>query len=718
MLDLRYQSTTAARKRSARRSPIAFVTARTILLKGWQTSVQLLQAICAATSEILFLRGIIPGAMLLSAMLLQPAVLVMGLTGLLAAIAFARLTQLGQTYLNQSPFLYNPLLAGLSVGYLFQPSPAALFLSAASGVLVFLLTWTLAHILRTFLYLPVLSLPFIIVSWVIHLAAFRYAGLQAATVPAYAYTIGWPLPVEGFLRTLGLIFFLPNIWVGIVVVSLLLVNSRIQFLLAVFGYALGTTIRGNLTGTFDYVYYDPGALNFILVALAIGGFYLLPSPRSYVLSGIGVALSALLGEAIAIFWAAVALPVHALPYNLVTMLMLYLLGLAGHQLLVWYPQSSPEKTLDREIAARLRYQDSGRAIALPFTGRWVVWQGCDGQWTHQGIWRYAYDFVIRDEEESTYSGSGLQLTDYYAFQKPVRSPVRGWVVQVVSDLPDGAIGSVDRHHNWGNYVVLYDERGFYVEISHFAQHSIAVKPGDRIERGALLGRCGNSGYSPQPHIHIQVQLSPEVGSATVPFCFANAIADGKFQHECHPKVETILEPVPPDPTLSQAMNFPLDARLEFVATRKGKAVGQLRAKVRMAADGSFYLDSGKGKLFFGQDENKFMFHRLDGEDPWLALLWVALPQLPLVQPNGQQWQDYLPVGIVTTGLRRLLYQFASSFVPQLASARYVAQWQSRETLAGSLAIPGIKRQLSLSATFSPEGALLRVDVGDRALVRM
>ncbi|HBB31921.1 MAG TPA: hypothetical protein DC064_08990, partial [Cyanobacteria bacterium UBA9273] len=162
----------------------------------------------------------------------------------------------------------------------------------------------------------------------------------------------------------------------------------------------------------------------------------------------------------------------------------------------------------------------------------------------------------------------------------------------------------------------------------------------------------------------------------------------------------------------------LDARLEFVATRKGKAVGQLRAKVRMAADGSFYLDSGKGKLFFGQDENKFMFHRLDGEDPWLALLWVALPQLPLVQPNGQQWQDYLPVGIVTTGLRRLLYQFASSFVPQLASARYVAQWQSRETLAGSLAIPGIKRQLSLSATFSPEGALLRVDVGDRALVRM
>ena len=73
----------------------------------------------------------------------------------------------------------------------------------------------------------------------------------------------------------------------------------------------------------------------------------------------------------------------------------------------------------------------------------------------------------------------MQLTDYDAFQKPVLSPIRGWVVRVVRDLPDGAIGSVDSDHNWGNHVVLYDERGFYVEISHFAYNSIAVNQGAR-----------------------------------------------------------------------------------------------------------------------------------------------------------------------------------------------------------------------------------------------
>jgi urea transporter len=197
-----------------------------------QSGRYLICAVCDATAEILFLRGVKTGALLLSAMLLQPSVLVMGLMGVLATLVFARVTQLGQAYLERGPLLFNPLLAGLSVGYLFQLSPASLFLAATAGILAFILTYGLSHILYTYFLLPVLSLPFIAVSWIIHLAAFRYAGLQHAIVPAYAYSIGMPVYLEGFLRTLGLIFFLPNIWVGMVVAVLLLCNSRIQFLLA------------------------------------------------------------------------------------------------------------------------------------------------------------------------------------------------------------------------------------------------------------------------------------------------------------------------------------------------------------------------------------------------------------------------------------------------------------------------------------------------------
>jgi len=697
-----------------------------ILRSPLQYTLQLLRSICAATSEILFLRGIIPGALLLSAMLLQPSVLLLGLVALLAAIAFAHLTQVGQGYREQSPFLYNPFLAGLSVGYLFQLSPAALLLAAASGVLAFLLTWVLAHILRTFFYLPVLSLPFILVSWVVHLAAFRYAGLQAATVPVYAYSIGWALPVEGFLRTLGLIFFLPNVWVGMVVMALLVVNSRIQFFLAVAGYALGTTLRAVLTGTFAYVYYDAGALNFILVALAIGGFYLLPSPRSYLLSGVGVVLAALVGEAIAVFWTAVALPVHAMPYNLATLLMLYLLGLAGSQLLVRVPQASPEKTLDQEITNRLRYQGSGRTLALPIAGNWLVWQGFEGAWTHQGLWRYACDFLIQDDQGQTHRGNGSQLTDYYAFQKPILSPVRGWVVQVVQDLPDCAIGTVDADHNWGNAVVLYDERGFYVELSHFAQNSIAVKPGDRIERGTFLGRCGNSGYSPQPHLHLQVQLTPELGAATVPFSFTNLTIDGAWCQEGIPPTGAQVEPGISDATLAQAFSFTLESQLQFQVNHRdprqcdrqvNRPIGALNLTVRMAVDGTFYLDSGKARLYFSRTLDGFMFHTLEGEDPHLAMLLLAMPRLPFTRQVGQQWQDYLPIGRVISSWRRLLYPSASSLLPHLASARFTGQWQSPQQISGAIAIPGVRRPISTAVYFSRDGHLERICVGDRTLIR-
>jgi urea transporter/murein DD-endopeptidase MepM/ murein hydrolase activator NlpD len=611
------------------------------------------------------------------------------------------------------------------VGYLFQPSLSACFLAAAAGILTFLVTWTLAHFLQTWLWLPVLSLPFILVSWVVHLAAFRYAGLQQAVLPAHAYTIGLPLPLEGFLRTLGLIFFLPNVWVGMVVMLLLLLNSRIQLMLAICSYALGTTIRGILTGTFIYVYQDPAALNYILVALAIGGFYLLPSPRSYLLATISTILVALLSEAISVFWATVKLPVHALPYNLVTMMLLYLLIIMGSRSLASSPQASPEQTLDRELTARRRDRGSGRAISLPFFGAWDVWQGCDGEWTHQGLWRYAYDFVIRDDRGETYSGTGTQLSDYYAWRKPVLSPISGWVVRVVDDLPDGAIGTVDAEHNWGNYVVLHDERGFYVEISHFARDSIKVAQGDRIARGDFIGCCGNSGYSPQPHIHIQVQLTPEVGAATVPFSFANLIVDRVFCTEATPTQNSILSPIPPDRELAKALTFPLDTELHFRVLCREQNIGTLTIINRMAIlqrrgyanDGSFYFDSGKAKLFYSLDRDCFMCHRLEGADRDLGLLAIALPKLPLVHQTGQMWTDYLPIGLFVTGFLRAFYLFWSSFFPHLASATYLGQWQSGSTIMGTIAIPGVANQLHTAICFDISHQIVQINVGDRVLVR-
>ena len=45
-------------------------------------------------------------------------------------------------------------------------------------------------------------------------------------------------------------------------------------------------------------------------------------------------------------------------------------------------------------------------------------------------------------------------------------------------------------------------------LAHFKQGSIRVKAGDQVKRGQVLGLCGNSGNSSEPHIHYHLQHSP------------------------------------------------------------------------------------------------------------------------------------------------------------------------------------------------------------------
>jgi murein DD-endopeptidase MepM/ murein hydrolase activator NlpD len=44
--------------------------------------------------------------------------------------------------------------------------------------------------------------------------------------------------------------------------------------------------------------------------------------------------------------------------------------------------------------------------------------------------------------------------------------------------------------------------------------SVTVDPGQRVERGQQVGRCGYSGNSSEPHLHFQVQDHPDFATTT------------------------------------------------------------------------------------------------------------------------------------------------------------------------------------------------------------
>jgi urea transporter len=656
----------------------------------------LLHAVFRSYAEVFFLQGGIVGFLLFAVTMLNPRLGIAGFVAVLAAYAFARVIGMGKVFLESGFYTCNPLLVGLSVGHLFQLNALGLFFCVVAGVLTLLVTVAMANVFTTYLRLPLLSLPFVVVSSLVYMASLRYGNLLAAA----SHQPVWLTHV-----------------VGLALAALILSRSRILFLLAALGYLVGTTVRHWMLGSATKAHGDPLNFNFLLIAMAVGGVFLIPSVRSYLLAAITVALAPIVMDAIAGFWSYYGIPAFTLPFATVTLLALYTLGLVGSPHIAARIGLTPEETLDTHLANRLRYPGSERTLLPPFAGAWTVWQAFDGAWTHKGAWRFAYDFVLTDTDGKTHANAGAQLEDYYCFNKPVLAPVRGRIVAAVDDFPDSPINDPDKVNNWGNLLVIAEPRGWHVELSHFAAKSLRVKVGDWVERGTVLGLCGNSGYSPQPHIHVQAQLTETPGAATVPFSFVSYSEDGIAHANDLPKINGKVEALYPNKRLESVTNFVLDEEYRYAVKRRGHAQPDLVLTVRMALDGTFYFDSGAGVLYFGRFEGTYYAYRCDGSDARLRALFLALPRMPLACRDGLIWHDHVPVGLVASGLRGALVGVASSVWHRLARVRVTSRFVGEHRVETSVKSRALGVKQTGSVTFDRNKAFATVTYGDWELTR-
>lgn len=79
----------------------------------------------------------------------------------------------------------------------------------------------------------------------------------------------------------------------------------------------------------------------------------------------------------------------------------------------------------------------------------------------------------------------------------------------------------------GNFVVLEVAPGVFAHYAHLQPGSLTVKMGDRVRRGAVLGRLGQSGQASFPHLHFQVSnASTFEESEGLPFVFRAFVHTG------------------------------------------------------------------------------------------------------------------------------------------------------------------------------------------------
>ena len=543
---------------------------------------ELITSILHSYSVVFFSQNNIFGFLLLLVSFLNVNAGIAGLACVLFSLTLVNLLGYQKENIRMGLYSFNGLLLGIGFGSFFQFNSFFWIWITAACFFVVVLTIVLTSLLGKY-GLPVLTIPFIFTFWIVLLAVNGFAnmGLQQInsvlinemqnTKPEsisglinYLQYIKLPYYFDLFFRSLSAILFQNHVFGGMLMSLGLFLHSRIAFSLMVLGFVVAC-IFNHLTGTYlnEISYYHLGS-NLMMVSSAIGAFFLIPSARSYVWAMIAVPITILLINAFTTLLGIPNLPILSMPFCIATLSLLYFFVLRVHPgklALTPFQHYSPEVNLYQFLNGKERLQDLNYLrLNLPFMGNWTVSQGYNGDITHKGEWAKALDFVIKDELGHTFTKSGTSSEHYYCFNKPVLACADGFIEEVVDHVDDNEINVINTAQNWGNTVVIKHSGGLYSKVSHLKKSSIKVAIGDFVKQGDVLGLCGNSGRSPEPHLHFQTQLAPYIGSKTYEYPIAYFVssqpnATPNFNSFCVPSEGDIVQSPVINGSLKQAFNF-------------------------------------------------------------------------------------------------------------------------------------------------------------------
>jgi murein DD-endopeptidase MepM/ murein hydrolase activator NlpD len=155
--------------------------------------------------------------------------------------------------------------------------------------------------------------------------------------------------------------------------------------------------------------------------------------------------------------------------------------------------------------------------------------------------RFAIDWMRLDEQGRFVRDDPADVRNYTAYGADVLAVADGTVISTLNDLDDQKPGQLPDPNTItiqtvdGNHVVLDIGGGHFAFYAHLQKNSVTVRPGDRIRKGAVLGKLGNSGNTSAPHLHFHIVSSPSVlGSDGVPYMidrleFAGQIDPAAFE---------------------------------------------------------------------------------------------------------------------------------------------------------------------------------------------
>ena len=222
-------------------------------------------------------------------------------------------------------------------------------------------------------------------------------------------------------------------------------------------------------------------------------------------------------------------------------------------------------------------------IGPPLAGNhWIATNGCCAPSVHRasslGIngqiffaQRFAIDWMQMDGQGRLVSGDPSDVHNYKSYGADVLAVADGTVVEKLNDLDDQKPGTlpdpktITVQNVDGNHVVLDLGGGVYAFYAHMQKNSVDVAVGQRVKRGRVLGKLGNTGNTSAPHLHFHLMAGTSVlGSNGIPYEIDTFELAGQVSKEAFEKATGIEgvwnQELLPTPSVRHK-EFPLDLNI-------------------------------------------------------------------------------------------------------------------------------------------------------------
>jgi murein DD-endopeptidase MepM/ murein hydrolase activator NlpD len=129
----------------------------------------------------------------------------------------------------------------------------------------------------------------------------------------------------------------------------------------------------------------------------------------------------------------------------------------------------------------------------------------DDDYVYQLPYQQGKTFFVGQGYNGPYSHKGEKAIDFVMPEgTPICAAREGIVIKVKQDSNRGCASASCKEH--GNLILIYHPDGSIANYAHLRHRGSAVKEGDTVKKGQIIGYSGNTGWSSAPHLHFDVYV--------------------------------------------------------------------------------------------------------------------------------------------------------------------------------------------------------------------